>query len=113
VEYLESDIKKIHKLCIGNEQSLLQASMAGCFCCLKIFDPCTIDDWIDDKPIRSACCPHCGIDAVLAEDESLDLTAKLLKAMKAHYFDKSVDWPWWWTNDCLKSHIMSTLELVK
>ena len=95
MEYLESDIKKIHKLCIGNEQSLLQASMAGCFCCLKIFDPCTIDDWIDDKPIRSACCPHCGIDAVLAEDESLDLTAKLLKAMKAHYFDKSVDWPWW------------------
>jgi hypothetical protein len=87
VEYLESDIKKIHKLCIGNEQSLLQASMAGCFCCLKIFDPCTIDDWIDDKPIRSACCPHCGIDAVLAGDESLDLTAKLLKAMKAHYFD--------------------------
>ncbi len=93
MEYLESDIKKMHKLCIGNEQRLLHASMAGCFCCLKIFDPCTIYDWIEDKPICTAFCPHCGIDAVLAEYESLHLTAKLLKAMNAHYFDKSGNWP--------------------
>ena len=94
MKYLESDIKRIHKFCLRNEQRLRHASRAGCICCLKIFDPCTIDDWVEDKSIRSAFCPHCGIDAVLAEDESLHLTAKLLKAMKAHYFDRSVDWPW-------------------
>lgn len=37
--------------------------LCGCFCCLEIFPPEAVVDWIDDGD--TPLCPCCGIAAVL------------------------------------------------
>jgi hypothetical protein len=82
----KTELHAVHKLCIANKQQLMAAQRAGCFYCLKIFEPSEINYWVDDKPSQSAVCPHCDVDAVLADDGSFAFTPELLKALNHQYF---------------------------
>lgn len=80
------DLAAIHKLSLYNEARLKASTQAGCFDrCLSIFPISQIKHWIDDEPQRTALCPNCGFDTVLADDGSFELTHELLKAMNARY----------------------------
>lgn len=82
----ELDLYAIHKLCMGNEQRLQVAAQAGCFDCMSIFPAIDVTAWIDDKPVRSALCPKCSSDAVLADDGIIPFSTELLQGMHSEYF---------------------------
>ena len=76
-----------HAQCNGNRQKLSQASVCGCFYCLRIYDPKEIV-WESDED-NTAMCPYCGIDAVIAESQSLPVTKAFLKKMREFWFTES------------------------
>lgn len=87
------DLDAIHQLCFGNEQLLGQSAQAGCFQCLNVFPADAVNSWIADKPNRTAVCPRCGIDSVLADSMGLDVSADLLEALHNRYFSRDGDQP--------------------
>ena len=52
----------------------------GCFYCLRTYPATEVIDWIDDG--ETPLCPHCGIDAVMAEVTDLGT----LLAMRSRRF---------------------------
>ena len=81
------DLVYAHTLATDNRQKLSQASVCGCFYCLRIFDPKEIVWEIDDD--NTAMCPHCGIDSVIAESDTLPITKAFLKKMREYWFSES------------------------
>lgn len=80
------DLARIHKLCFGNEERIKTSQLAGCFdVCLAIFPVNEINEWLDDRPQRTALCPRCGFDTVLADDGSFELSLDLLRGLNARY----------------------------
>ena len=87
----QTELKSLHKLCFQNEHLIRDAKQAGCFCCLEVFptsaiDTSGIDQWLPDQQSQTACCPHCSVDSVLADDENVKLSHDLLKQMQTRYF---------------------------
>ena len=82
-------LESIHRNCFANEIKLKSTQQAGCFDCLNIFSSSSITDWIDDHPHRSAVCPHCGTDAVLADDGTFELSKIMLETLNAHYISQA------------------------
>jgi len=82
----QNELKALHKLCFRNEHMVRNASRAGCFCCLEVFPTSAIDEWQPDQHSQTACCPHCSVDSVLADDEIVKLSHDLLKQMQTRYF---------------------------
>ena len=82
----EFDLDAIHQQSFGNEQRLLAAKQAGCFDCLAIFPAHDIKSWVNDKPIRTALCPKCSTDSVLADDGAIPFSVELLQVMHDAYF---------------------------
>jgi hypothetical protein len=78
----EFDLDAIYQRSFGNEQQLMSAKQAGCFDCLSIFPVVDIKAWVDDKPTRTALCPKCSTDSVLADDGAVPFSLKMLKALK-------------------------------
>lgn len=54
------------------------------------FAPTEIKEWVDirgDGELGvTALCPHCGIDAVLPENDTIAIAPPLLDAMRAYWF---------------------------
>ena len=67
-------------LAMRNKSQLSTASRAGCYHCLKMFDPKEIKEYTDQK--ETALCPYCSVDAVIAENLNDTLTEEYLKAAK-------------------------------
>lgn len=87
----QTELKALHKLCFQNEHLIRDAKQAGCFCCLEVFptsaiDTSGIDEWQPDQHSQTACCPHCSVDSVLADDENVKFSHDLLKQMQTKYF---------------------------
>ena len=82
----QTELKVLHKLSFQNEHLIQEAKQAGCFCCLEVFPTSAIDEWLPDKHSQTACCPHCSVDSVLADDENVKLSHDLLKQMQTRYF---------------------------
>ena len=87
----QTELKSLHKLCFQNEHLIRDAKQAGCFCCLEVFptsaiDTSAIDEWHQYQLSQTACCPHCSVDSVLADDENVKLSHDLLKQMQTRYF---------------------------
>jgi len=80
------NLTEIHKLCFENEARLKVAKKAGCFDCVSIFSTSEVNQWIDDKLFRTALCPKCFTDAVLADDGDISLSMEILQAMHEKYF---------------------------
>jgi hypothetical protein len=87
----EFDLDAIHQRSFGNERQLMSAKQAGCFDCLSIFPVVDIKAWVDDKPIRTALCPKCSTDSVLADDGAIPFSVELLQAMQDAYFSFDQD----------------------
>ena len=82
----QTELKSLHKLCFQNEHLIRDAKQAGCFCCLEVFPTSAIDEWHQYQNSQTACCPHCSVDSVLADDENVKLSHDLLKQMQTRYF---------------------------
>jgi hypothetical protein len=82
----QTELKALHKHSFENIHLIREAKQAGCFCCLEVFPTSAIDEWLPDQHIQTACCPHCSVDSVLADDENVKLSHDLLKQMQTRYF---------------------------
>ena len=87
----QNELKALHKHSFENLHLIRDAKQAGCFCCLEVFptsaiDTSGIDEWLPDQLSQTACCPHCGVDSVLVDDEIVKLSHDLLKQMQTRYF---------------------------
>jgi hypothetical protein len=53
-----------HSHCNNNRDELAASDIAGCFYCCEVFDPNSIQEWVDSND-DTAICPKCGIDSVI------------------------------------------------
>lgn len=60
------------------------SSLCGCFCCLHIFDPSKIREWIDNG--QTAICPACPVDSVIGSASGYPITREFLDQMQKRYF---------------------------
>jgi len=98
----EDDVTLAHAHCSSNRSELLKSEICGCFCCLEVFPPSEVVDWIDeddlslfrdnvlvrlnDKQEQSAICPKCGIDSVIGSRSGYPISIEFLRRMKARWF---------------------------
>ena len=92
-------ICRAHDFSSNHREELMESRICGCFYCLSIFEPSTINDWVDWPPNTpeedelekgtTALCPKCGIDSVIGDKSGYLIEKKFLDAMKCHWFDKS------------------------
>lgn len=73
-----------HKFSLYHRKELWNDHKCGCFCCLAIFNPNEIDDWIDNND--TAICPYCGIDSIIGEYTGYPITKEFLKQMNEFWF---------------------------
>ena len=86
IEYIRSfDFIAAHKFSSGHRACLSTDSKCGCFYCMKVFNPCEINDWAED-PGGTAICPHCGIDSVIGQSSGYPITQEFLSKMNKHWF---------------------------
>ena len=84
------DVILAHNFC-NNHMAALKADMkCGCFCCLTIFDPAEITEWIiednDCDRYGTAICPYCGIDSIIGESSGYPITPEFLSKMNEYWF---------------------------
>lgn len=60
----EAEAESIARLCNRNRTRVAPATRCGCFYCQAVFAGDEVKEWVDDD--RTALCPRCGIDSVLA-----------------------------------------------
>ena len=82
----QTELKALHKHSFENLHLIQDAKQAGCFCCLEVFPTSAIDEWHQYQNSQTACCPHCSVDSVLADDENVKLSHDLLKQVQTKYF---------------------------
>ncbi|MDB4542997.1 cytoplasmic protein [bacterium] len=89
---MSKSMKEIYKLSVRHEKAVLMSEKCGCFYCVKVFLSSEIDDWIDERKVgsgpaeKTAICPRCGIDSVLPQSDSFEISDELLKSMREQYF---------------------------
>jgi hypothetical protein len=92
IHAMSKSMKEIYELSMRHEKAVLTSEECGCFYCLEIFASLEIEDWLDEPKIdsspleRTAICPLCGIDCVLPQSNSYEITEKFLKAMQQKHF---------------------------
>lgn len=81
------NLREIYSHSIRNRKELKKSKKCGCFYCMEIFNPCDIKHWYREKGgEKTAICPHCGIDSIIAETEDYKITKELLEEMRKEYF---------------------------
>jgi hypothetical protein len=81
------ELDDLHKQSIRHRAQVKASAECGCFYCLEIFQPATIDEWTDDG--ETALCPKCGIDSVLPSGiAGYPITRALLEQMYARWLVK-------------------------
>jgi len=55
----------IYNYCSRNDKLLKQYQNCTCLYCGQNFNYNLINEWIDDKDIKTAICPYCHIDSVV------------------------------------------------
>jgi hypothetical protein len=77
-----------HRHSSNHRSEVLQSDTCGCFCCLEIYRPSDIIEWVDDKDGigTTAICPRCGIDSVLGAGSGYPITRAFLEQMEAYWF---------------------------
>jgi hypothetical protein len=69
-----------HKHSIRHRQELEASESCGCFYCLAIFEPSSLEDWVDEGD-STALCPQCGIDSVIGSASGYPITREFLERM--------------------------------
>lgn len=89
------DLKKIHKDSLRNATAVLKSEKVACFYCSRVFPPsdfsdCDLREELEGGPdSRTAWCPHCGIDSIIAESDEYEITDELVEAMGIMAFGES------------------------
>lgn len=84
---LEKYADKAYIHSINNEKELNYSNKCGCFYCLRIYNPNEIKEWIEEKSgAKTALCPYCGIDSIIAESDDYELCVELLEYMYNIWF---------------------------
>lgn len=81
----EEELKKAHKHSFKNKDELVKAGSGACFYCCKGFHTKEISKWADING-KTALCPYCGIDAVIAVGVGFDITSEFLGEMHQRFF---------------------------
>jgi hypothetical protein len=85
ISFTDVELKNLHNQSMFNRKKILPTGQAcACFCCEERFDSSAIKEWTDRQ--RTALCPNCGIDSVLAETSEIKLTHELITAMNFRWF---------------------------
>jgi len=58
------DLVFLHTEAVFNRHEIAQVEQVGCFSCIRVYAAKDICNWTDDG--KTALCPHCKNDAVLA-----------------------------------------------
>ncbi len=83
------DLEKAHESCKGNQMALKNSDTCACFYCRRVFSPADIEKWIDRKAGRTATCPNCFVDAVLASSSGWPIDERtFLDAMHERWFSR-------------------------
>ncbi len=64
LDALEPELKRLRKTSLNNRNLIEISHKCGCFYCLRTFAPTDVIEWTDEG--RTALCPKCGLDCVLA-----------------------------------------------
>lgn len=86
----DKDYVAAHEFSIHNRTQLEHSVTCGCFCCVKVFSPDEIDEWIDRED-DTALCPYCGIDSVLGDASGYEISEEFLTKMYKRWFTKGED----------------------
>ena len=78
------DLDTAHTHCGKNKEELARSKQAGCFYCLKIFDPKEIKEYRK----KTALCPHCNIDSVIGDASGIPIHEEFLKHMYGRWFNE-------------------------
>ena len=81
---------KAHEFSSNHMDKLKNDKVCGCFCCLAIYSPSKIKEWIkannDCDKNGTAICPYCYVDSVIGESSGFPITKEFLKKMNEHWF---------------------------
>jgi hypothetical protein len=85
---MEPDHIRAHKFSIRHQTYLMSSDVCGCFYCLAIFSPSVITKWIVEPTSdeKTACCPSCGIDAVIGSAAGFPILKDFLERMRNYWF---------------------------
>lgn len=90
ISKLSMDAYEAHAYSNNHKAALEKDNLCGCFCCLEMFHPSKIDEWIiDDNQcdyLGTAICPYCEIDSVIGESSGYPITKEFLAAMNKIWF---------------------------
>jgi len=76
-------IKKAPRLAFNNKKEITSSKRAGCYHCLELFETKEIKEYTDND--KTAICPKCNTDTVLAETV-FDLEKGNLEKAKKYWF---------------------------
>jgi Zn finger protein HypA/HybF involved in hydrogenase expression len=76
-------IRKVPQLAFNNKEEIAFSKKAGCYHCLELFETKEIKEYTDEE--KTAICPKCHTDTVLAETV-FDLSKENLKKAKEYWF---------------------------
>lgn len=84
------DVVEAHEYTSNHKPELEKDSVCGCCCCMEIYSPAEITEWIfGDNDIDrrgTAICPKCGVDAVIGESSGYPITEDFLLKMHDYWF---------------------------
>lgn len=81
----EPDYIAAHKHSIRNRQDMGRSELCGCFYCMALFKPQSVDCWLNEGD-GTALCPECGIDSVIGSASGYPITLEFLERMHRHWF---------------------------
>jgi len=87
------NLEKAHEHSSLHREEVESSDLCGCFYCLEIYAPDEISEWVDegsDGIRRTALCPKCGIDSVIASSSGLPIDHEFLEAMRRRWFDQFI-----------------------
>ena len=88
----KSELLLAHKASFLNHDAIKTSSEAGCFFCRKVFPANEVKAWVTERcGGKTAKCPHCDTDSVLASSSGYPLTRQFLGAMYWHWFGRSLE----------------------
>lgn len=78
------NIKELVNYSFKNKELLNNANTCGCYHCCEIFNRNEIKDFTDNE--KTALCPKCNIDAVVADTCGFSITKEFLESAKKYWF---------------------------
>jgi hypothetical protein len=85
----EDDVTVAHRRSSNHRREVEASERCGCFCCLGIFSPQAIQDWVDEE--STAICPGCGVDSVIGSASGFPIAREFLERMRRRWFPDGGD----------------------